>query len=79
MLIDSRPSFGRRFGLWLQPQLQHFFAEDLADFDYQVFEFAKFRSPRRSVSSPETIGQVFGDAFEVVSCLFDLGTAARSA
>jgi hypothetical protein len=74
-LLASRGALlDRRAGLTLQAECEHLLREDFADFDDEVFELSQFGAPGGTLGSPEAIGQVFGDAFDIGARFFYLWT-----
>jgi hypothetical protein len=73
-LASERTFLDRRTGLAFEAKCEHLFGEDFADLDDEVFELRQFGAPGGSFGSPETIRQVFGDAFNIGARFFHLLT-----
>jgi hypothetical protein len=61
-------------GLAGQTFVEHFFGEDLADVEEEVFDVGKGGAPGGPCGSVELINEVFGDAFDVRTDFIDQRT-----
>jgi hypothetical protein len=68
------PLFDRRAGLAFQADFEHLLGQDVANLDHEIFELRQLGAPRGPVRSPEAVGEVFGNAFEVRARFFYLWT-----
>src|SRR5437899_6816491 len=60
-----------------QGVVEHLFAEDLTDFEEQVFDLRQFGAPRGAVRSIELVDQVFCYALDVGTDFFGLLSTLR--
>jgi len=74
-LLEGRGAFFHRSGsLAFQAQFQQLLGQDLTKFDDQVLQLAELSAPGRPGGAPDAIGEVFGDALNVGTDFFYLGT-----
>jgi hypothetical protein len=55
-----------------EQQRQGLLREDVAQGDDEVFELGQFGTPGWTLRTPQLVGKVFGDAFEVTAVFFHL-------
>ncbi len=60
-------------GLAAEELREEFLGEDFPELDEEVFQVGEGSSPGRSFRAVELGGEIFGDAFQIRSGVFDLG------
>lgn len=79
-ILEGRwPLVVRHQRLAFQGQGEHLLRKDLLNLDEEVFQVSQLGSPGRPLGPPETVGQVFGHAFDIRTDFIHLGGALLGA